>query len=65
MYVYIYIYAGIDDSLIERDLYKDLGLTSTASFKEIKKAFRSLAQVHHPDKSNVEYMYRCIKILTY
>eukprot|EP00596_Hydrurales_sp_CCMP1899_P000850 CAMPEP_0119047854 /NCGR_PEP_ID=MMETSP1177-20130426/55401_1 /TAXON_ID=2985 /ORGANISM="Ochromonas sp, Strain CCMP1899" /LENGTH=301 /DNA_ID=CAMNT_0007022951 /DNA_START=156 /DNA_END=1058 /DNA_ORIENTATION=+ len=47
----IQIHLGIDDSLIERDLYKDLGLTSTASFKEIKKAFRSLAQVHHPDKS--------------
>lgn len=42
---------GLDNSLIDRDLYKDLGLKSDASLQEIKKAFRKLAQIHHPDKS--------------
>jgi DnaJ domain len=44
-------YFGLDDSLIERDLYKDLGLKIDASLQDIKKAFRKLAQIHHPDKS--------------
>ncbi len=32
------------------DLYDELGVTSTASTKEIKKAYRSNAQKYHPDK---------------
>ena len=44
-------YFGLDNSLIERDLYKDLGLKIDASLQDIKKAFRKLAQIHHPDKS--------------
>ena len=49
--IMIQFHFGLDSSLIERDLYKDLGLKSGASLQEIKKAFRKLAQVHHPDKS--------------
>lgn len=45
------LFFGLDNSLIDRDLYKDLGLKSNASLQEIKKAFRKLAQIHHPDKS--------------
>ena len=34
-----------------RDYYKTLGIPRTASQGEIKKAFRKLARVHHPDVS--------------
>ena len=36
---------GIDESLVEKDLYKVLGLSKESSGKEIKKAYRRLAQV--------------------
>jgi hypothetical protein len=44
-------YGLFDDSLIEKDLYKHLGIKSNASLHDIKKAFRGLAQLYHPDKS--------------
>jgi len=34
-----------------KDYYKILGINKDASEEEIKKAFRKLAHVHHPDKS--------------
>ena len=34
---------------LERDYYKTLGVSSTASKDEIKKAYRKLAQQYHPD----------------
>src|SRR3990167_3382193 len=34
-----------------KDYYKILGVNKDASEEEIKKAFRKLAHVHHPDKS--------------
>jgi len=34
-----------------KDYYKILGVSRDASEEEIKKAFRKLAHVHHPDKS--------------
>ena len=33
------------------DLYSVLGLTSTATKEEIKKAYRSLSLKFHPDKT--------------
>lgn len=44
----------LDDALMEKDLYKILGLTKHASMKDIKRSFRKLAQKHHPDKAKPE-----------
>lgn len=37
--------------MIYKNYYKELGLTSTATTAEIKKAYRSLAKKYHPDKA--------------
>ena len=37
----------------EKDYYGVLGVSSTASAKEITKAYRKLARSHHPDDGNV------------
>jgi molecular chaperone DnaJ len=34
---------------VEKDFYKVLGVLDTASAEEVKKAYRKLAQTHHPD----------------
>lgn len=38
------------EDFASKDLYKTLGVPSSASTGEIKKAYRKLAQLHHPDK---------------
>ena len=36
---------------IDKDFYKILGVKKTATADEIKKAYRTLARKHHPDKN--------------
>ena len=42
----------LPESIGTKDLYKVLGIKNspTLSIKDIKKAYRKLAQIHHPDK---------------
>ena len=37
-----------------KDFYDLLGIKKDASIREIRKAFKKLALIHHPDKSNDE-----------
>jgi curved DNA-binding protein len=41
-----------------KDPYKVLGLDKSASEADIKKAYRSLAMIHHPDKGGSEETFR-------
>ena len=43
---------ALDDSIIQKDLYGTLDLTANVDKSDIKRAYRKLAQIHHPDKSS-------------
>ncbi len=45
---------------VNEDLYNILGINRDASPDEIKKAYRSLSKVHHPDKGGDEEMFKKI-----
>ena len=42
------------------DYYKTLGVSKTASQDEIKRAYRSLAKIHHPDRGGNEKQFQQI-----
>ena len=44
------------------DLYKLLGLSPDCTSEEIKHAYRTLAQIHHPDKGGDEETFKKIKM---
>lgn len=37
------------------DYYQLLGITKSADNREIRKAFKKLALIHHPDKNKVKF----------
>ena len=42
--------------------YNILDVSITASLEEIKQRYRTLAQMHHPDKGGDEELFKCIKL---
>jgi DnaJ family protein A protein 2 len=45
---------------VETELYDTLGIAPDATENEIKKAYRNLAKIHHPDKGGDEDMFKNI-----
>ena len=43
------------------DPYDDLGLSSDASDEEVRKKFKQLASIHHPDKGGDEETFKKLK----
>lgn len=46
---------------MSKDLYQTLGVQPNATKEEIKQAYRSLAQIHHPDKGGDTVNFQKIK----
>lgn len=44
----------LDHSIIFRDLYGELGVNVDATDAEIRRAYRALTLIHHPDKNSDE-----------
>ena len=44
------------------DLYKELGVSPDCTSEELKHAYRTLAQIHHPDKGGDEETFKRIKM---
>jgi DnaJ-class molecular chaperone len=42
----------------EEDLYKILGIDKSASLEEIRRSYKDLSKIHHPDKGGNEEMFK-------
>lgn len=62
-YLFCYFVFVFYNVAFAEDFYETLGITKDASLKEIRKAFKKLALIHHPDKNVVSLIFIFFKNL--